>query len=358
MRSYSSGFRPWAATRSGVIAAGAFMPRPAAPRTARARRCRPAAVRSGLPGGASCRARCALVEDAGDVVERAVGVARSPVDVAEGDAVLALEARQGVVVAAVVAVAVGDRRADDLALGVAAGEERVGRSRRGDAPRGRRSAGWRCASARRAGGPPRRGSGSRCRCRGRARRPRRARRSPASPGRARRWRRSGDSRRRRSRRGARSGRRRAARSRCTRPSPAARRSIAVSAAIMSRSRLEPGKTTTADFMGSSCGGQIQPQAAAAPRSGGQNRQSSPGGRRGGVRPPRSILVPAAVGNAMRSGLQASICSMAALSPACGAGTSGECRRHLAVRIGHIAELHRQPPVPAGDLLRLEVLDEV
>ena len=56
----------------------------------------------------------ALVEDAGDGVERAVGVggvggAAVGVDVAEGDAVLALEPGERRVVAAVVAVAMGDR---------------------------------------------------------------------------------------------------------------------------------------------------------------------------------------------------------------------------------------------------------
>src|SRR5665213_2771980 len=66
-----------------------------------------------------------FAEDAGDVVERAVGVCA--VGVTEGDAVLALESAQGLVVAAVVAVTVGDRRADDLALAVAAGERTVGR---------------------------------------------------------------------------------------------------------------------------------------------------------------------------------------------------------------------------------------
>ena len=61
----------------------------------------------------------ALVEDAGDVVEPSRW---GSLGVAEGDAVLALEARQGVVVAAVVAVAMGDGRADDLALARSGGE--------------------------------------------------------------------------------------------------------------------------------------------------------------------------------------------------------------------------------------------
>ena len=70
-----------------------------------------------------------LVEDAGDVVERAVGIGGSlvrPCRRRSGRRCgLRLERGERVVVAAVVAVAMRDRAADDLALAVAARENRV-----------------------------------------------------------------------------------------------------------------------------------------------------------------------------------------------------------------------------------------
>ena len=77
------------------------------------------------------RMRRRRVADAGDVALGAVGVGLGRgvaglVDVAEDDAALALEPVERGGIGEVVAVAVGDGDADDLALAVAAGEERVG----------------------------------------------------------------------------------------------------------------------------------------------------------------------------------------------------------------------------------------
>ena len=59
------------------------------------------------------------VDDAGDVVDRAVGV--GAFGVAEDDLAFAFDARQRFGVGEIVAVVMGDRAADDLALAVGDG---------------------------------------------------------------------------------------------------------------------------------------------------------------------------------------------------------------------------------------------
>ncbi len=118
------------------------------------------------------------VEDAGDVVLRSVRIgglvdAAGGVAIAEGDLARAFDRLECRVVGFEVALAVGDREFHHLSLGIAAGERRRRRSRPSGAASCTGSDGWRCASGRPAAGPPRTGSGSRCRCRAPGRRARR-----------------------------------------------------------------------------------------------------------------------------------------------------------------------------------------
>ncbi len=68
-----------------------------------------------------------VAQDAGDVGNGTVRVGAG--GVAEGDAVLAFEAGQRLAVGEIVAVVMGDRAAQHLALGVGAGERRIDRHR-------------------------------------------------------------------------------------------------------------------------------------------------------------------------------------------------------------------------------------
>ncbi len=72
-----------------------------------------------------------LVQDAGDVVARAVGIGFGreravAVAIAEGDTAVAFEALKRLVIGEIAAVLMGDGEGDDVALGVAAGEAGVG----------------------------------------------------------------------------------------------------------------------------------------------------------------------------------------------------------------------------------------
>ena len=144
-----------------------------------------AAPRRRAPGwGIRPKTLRAGVDDAGDVVQRAVriglvGGAAGAVDVAQDDLAVVLELPASVSrIGDVAALAVLDRQASAPPPGRSRGERRVGlldaqRDRRADETRG-----CGCGSARRAAGRPRRGPGSRCRCRSPAR-PRAAKRDDA-----------------------------------------------------------------------------------------------------------------------------------------------------------------------------------
>ena len=112
-----SAARPDAARRERCVVMRLSPVRRRRSRTGRGRRCRPATVLDQVfRVGHHAEHVAALVEDAGDVVDRAVrvgggGALAGGIDIAEGDPVLAVEALQRLVVAAVVAVAVGDRAA-------------------------------------------------------------------------------------------------------------------------------------------------------------------------------------------------------------------------------------------------------
>ena len=269
-RSYSSGVRPCSATICGVIAGslgsltGGFFSTVTTAHDRASTRPSNSALPSVPPSSGStafsgCGIRPStvlrLVEDAGDVADRAVGIAacRRPCRrraVAEGDLAAILEPLQRVVVGEVVAVGMGDRDPDHLARLVAVGEQALAGLDLEVHVARRRTSAARCASARPAAGPAsvsdleavadaqhrhalrRRGVLT-------SRHHRRLRRHGAAAqivavGEAARHARSG--------RSSRSRRRRA------RPSAACRPVTSSIACATSPSRLEPGKTRTAAFI--------------------------------------------------------------------------------------------------------------